>query len=107
MISLFLFSFAFLLKNGVIFCDNDTNLQFLCQDDPDDLFSIKLVSISDISLGRSNGYLKDIELPIDNNCCVTIKYNDGLKYIDFIFYSIEICEYFISGLIYMMRKRVN
>ena len=95
------------IKNGVIFCDDDTNLQFLCQDDPDDLFSIKLVSISDISLGRSNGYLKDIELPIENNCCVTIKYNDGLKYIDFIFYSIEICEYFISGLIYMMRKKVK
>ena len=95
------------IKNGVVFCDDDTNLQFLCQDDPDDLFSIKLVSISDISLGRSNGYLKDIELPIENNCCVTIKYNDGLKNIDFIFYSIEICEYFISGLIYMMRKRVK
>ena len=97
------------IKNGVVFCDDDTNLQFLCQDDPDNLilFNIKLVSISDILSGRSNGYLKDIELPIDNNCCVTIKYNDGLKYVDLIFYSTEICEYFISGLIYMMRKRVK
>ena len=84
------------IKNGVVFCDDDTNLQFLCQDDLDNpiLFNIKLVSISDILSGRSNGYLKDIELPIDNNCCVTIKYNDGLKYVDLIFYSTEICEYF-------------
>ncbi len=97
------------IKNGVIFCDDDTNLQFLCNDDPDNLilFNIKLVSISDIVLGRSNGYLKDIELPIDNNCCMTIKYNDGLKYVDLIFYSVEICEYFISGIIYMMRKKVK
>ena len=97
------------IKNGVVFCDDDTNLQFLCQDDPDNLilFNIKIASISDIDSGRSNGYLKDIELPIDNNCCVTIKYNDGLKYVDLIFYSTEICEYFISGLIYMMRKKVK
>lgn len=97
------------IKNGVVFCDDDTNLQFLSQDDLDNsiLFNIKIVSISDILSGRSNGYLKDIELPIDNNCCVTIKYNDGLKYVDLIFYSTEICEYFISGLIYMMRKRVK
>ncbi len=97
------------IKNGVIFCDDDTNLQFLCNDDPDNLilFNIKLVSISDIVLGRSNGYLKDIELPIDNNCCVTIKYNDGLKYVDIIFYNTEICEYFISGLINAMRKKVK
>ena len=89
------------IKNGVVFCDDDTNLQFLCPDDPDNLilFDIKLASISDILLGRSNGYLKDIELPIDNNCCMTIKYNDGLKYVDLIFYSVEICEYFISGII--------
>ena len=97
------------IKNGVVFCDDDTNLQFLCPDDPDNLilFDIKLASISDILLGRSNGYLKDIELPIDNNCCMTIKYNDGLKYVDLIFYSVEICEYFISGIIYMMRKKVK
>ena len=97
------------IKNGVVFCDDDTNLQFLCPDDPDNLiiFNIKIVSISDILSGRSEGYLKDLELPIDNNCCVTIKYNDGLKHVDLIFYSTEICEYFISGLIYMMRKRVK
>ena len=75
------------IKNGTVFCDDETYLQFLCPDDIDNiiLFKIKLPSISDIMIGRSNGYLKDIELPIEENSCITIKYNDGLKHVDLIF----------------------
>ena len=97
------------IKNGVVFCDDETYLQFLCPDDIDNLilFKIKLASISDIITGRSNGYLKDIELPIEENSCITIKYNDGLKHVDLIFNRTDLCEMFISGLISVIRKKVR
>ena len=97
------------IKNGVVFCDDETYLQFLCPDDTDNLilFKIKLPSISDIIIGRSNGYLKDIELPIEENSCITIKYNDGLKHVDLIFNRTELCEMFLSGLISVIRKKVR
>ena len=97
------------IKNGVIFCDDETYLQFICPDDSDNViqFKIKLANISDIIIGRSNGYLKEMELPIEENSCITIKYNDGFKHIDLIFNRNELCEIFISGLIFLLRKRVN
>ena len=97
------------IKNGVIFCDDETYLQFICPDDPDNiiLFKIKLAFISDIIIGRSNGFLKELQLPIEENSCITIKYNDGFKHVDLIFNRTELCEVFISGLIFLIRKRVN
>ena len=97
------------IKDGTVFCDDETYLQFLCLDDPENLilFKIKLPSISDIIMGRSNGYLKDIELPIAENSCLTIKYNDGLKHVDLIFKRSEPCEMFLSGLISVIRKKVR
>ena len=97
------------IKNGTVYCDDETYLQFLCPDDIDNLilFKIKLASISDIIIGRSNGYLKDIELPIEENSCITIKYNDGLKHVDLIFKRTDLCEMFLSGLISVIRKKVR
>ena len=97
------------IKNGTVYCDDETYLQFLCPDDPDNfiLFKIKLPSISDIIIGRSNGYLKDIELPIEENSCITIKYNDGLKHVDLIFKRTDLCEMFLSGLISVIRNKVR
>ena len=97
------------IKNGTVFCDDETYLQFLCPDDINNLilFKIKLPSISDIIIGRSNGYLKDIELPIEENSCITIKYNDGLKHVDLIFKRTDLCEMFLSGLISVIRKKVR
>ena len=97
------------IKNGTVYCDDETYLQFLCPDDPDNLilFKIKLAAISDIIIGRSNGYLKDIELPIEENSCITIKYNEGLKHIDLIFKRTDLCELFLSGLISVIRNKVR
>ena len=97
------------IKNGTVFCDDETYLQFLCPDDIDNiiLFKIKLPSISDIIIGRSNGYLKDIELPIEENSCITIKYNDGLNHVDLIFKRNDLCEMFLSGLISVIRNKVR
>ncbi len=97
------------IKNGTVFCDDETYLQFLCPDDIDNiiLFKIKLPSISDIIIGRSNGYLKDIELPIEENSCITIKYNDGIKHVDLIFKRTDLCEMFLSGLISVIRNKVR
>ena len=95
------------IKNGTVYCDDETYLQFLCPDDIDNLilFKIKLASISDIIIGRSNGYLKNIELPIEGNSCITIKYNDGLKHVDLIFKRTDLCEMFLSGLISVIRNK--
>ena len=97
------------IKNGTVFCDDETYLQFLCPDNLDNiiLFKIKLASISDIIIGRSNGYLKDIELPIEENSCITIKYNDGLMHVDLIFKRTDLCEMFLSGLISVIRNKVR
>jgi len=95
------------IKNGTVYFDDKTYLQFLCPDDIDNLilFKIKLASISDIIIGRSNGYLKNIELPIEGNSCITIKYNDGLKHVDLIFKRTDLCEMFLSGLISVIRNK--
>ena len=97
------------IKNGTVFCDDETYLQFLCPDNLDNiiLFKIKLTSISDIIIGRSNGYLKDIELPIEENSCITIKYNNGLMHVDLIFKRTDLCELFLTGLISVIRNKVR
>ena len=97
------------IKNGVVYCDDGIYLQFLSQDESTNptSFKIKLASISDIILGLTEGYLKDLDLPIEGDNCLTIKYNDGYKHIDLIFKRVDICETFLSGLISAIKKMVN
>ena len=97
------------IKNGIIFCDDETFLQFIKPKSKKNhiKFKLSLSSISDLSIGKSDGNLKNINLPLPDDCCLTIYYSNNLKQYNIIFSeSIEV-KLFITGVISFLQKRVK
>ena len=97
------------IKSGIILCDDETFLQFIFPKDENNYicFKKKIANISDIFLGKIHGCFKDIAIPIKDDCCLSIDFNDGLEQVDLIFPENSQCELFITGIIFLLRKRLK
>ena len=96
------------IKNGIIFCDDETFLQFLTPKYKKNPLKMKLniTSISDITIGKSS-QLKNMNLPLLDKCCLTIHYSENLKHYDLIFFDSNKVELFIFGILTILQKRAK
>ena len=96
------------IKNGIIFCDDETFLQFLYPKYKKNPLKMKLniTSISDITIGKSV-QLKNMNLPLLDKCCLTIHYSENLKHYDLIFFDSNKVELFIFGILTILQKRAK
>ena len=97
------------IKNGIISCDDETFLQFLYPKSKKNpiKFKLSLASINDMSIGKSDGNLKNISLPLPDDCCLTIHYSNNLKHYDIIFKDSIQVELFITGVMAILQKRAK
>ena len=97
------------IKNGIIYCDDETFLQFLYPKSKKNpiKFKLSLASINDMSIGKSDGNLKTISLPLPDDCCLTIHYSNNLKHYDIIFKDSIQVELFITGVLAILQKRAK
>ena len=95
------------IKQGIIYSNDERVLTFINPVSKKNQirFKINLSSISDMTIGKSDGNLKGLSWPLPDDCCLTIHYSSNLKHYDIIFKDSIQLEFFVTGIISILQKR--
>lgn len=95
------------IKQGIIYSSDERFLTFVSPQSKNNQirFKINLSSISDMTIGKSDGNLKSLTWPLPDDCCLTIHYSSNLKHYDIIFKDSIQLELFVTGIISILQKR--